>query len=191
MHGMWEKRFFFTDHKVLLSTAHTTSAKLQSTLTFPGPRTQPSMHEKHSRKDTKFGTQHLRNPLPSGHHQTISRILSNWFPCHHIFLQIIKYIWSTVYTTPARIRFWGLIFHVTHFCFYKSRSTSDRRSTQPRQGVKWNNNPDKPGVADQWIATTWSCNKMMNWNNPGRPKNIYGIPYPPDIINQTNSNEYS
>ena len=27
---------------------------------------------------------------------TIPRILSNWFPCHHIFLQVIKYIWSTV-----------------------------------------------------------------------------------------------
>ena len=25
--------------------------------------------KKRSRKDTKFGTQHLRNPLPSGHHQ--------------------------------------------------------------------------------------------------------------------------
>ena len=65
---------------------------------------------------------------------------------------------------------------MSHFCFYESRSTSDRRSTQPRQGVKWNNNLDKPGVADQWIATTWSCNKTMNWNNSGRPKNIYGIP---------------
>ena len=62
---------------------------------------------------------------------------------------------------------------------------------KPRQGMKWNNNPDKPGVADQWITTTWSSNKMMNWNNSGRPKNIYGIPYPPDIINQTNFNEYS
>ena len=31
----------------------------------------------------------------------------------------------------------------------------------------------------------------MDWNGSGRPKNIYGIPYPPDVVNQTNFNGYS